>query len=616
MSSRIPIWLGLIFFLLFIWAKHECFANPESAQPAPPPRQVRSIQFKGVHAIPVRELKKILVTRQKRFAWFTKAPLDEKILEEDLQRIEKYYLSQGFYHARITSHKIVPLDGNNVRIEIEVEEGPPMMVSELNLVVEEDPSGSWRRELLNLMPMHPSDRFTTSAYQDIETTILRYFANWGYPKAKVDLRARLDKKTNLATVSVKAVHGPVCYFGSIRLEGNEGVEDNVILREITFRAGERFNAAKIQESQQHLFNLDLFQVVDFNIENLEGDQTTLPVRIILKESKKQTIRAGAGYGTEDSFRGQLQWEMRDFLGDGRRLQVNAKASSLVQFLEGKFIQPYLFGPQTSLLTSEGVRHETQESYENQKYFINPTINYKWSNRLTSYAGYNLEANRLLKVDLKAISQGPRNEENQDYYISSLVQGTTWEKLDSPIDPKKGWRLIENLEWASAGIGSQVDFIKLALEARGYMPLNKYGVLAAKLKWGGIQKLENTTQIPIFKLFFAGGTDSVRGYPYQKLGPLEPATGNPEGGLTLVEGSMEWRFPIRKPFEGVVFMDYGNVYKESYDLVWDDLRYTAGCGIRYLTLVGPLRLDFGYELNPPEHEPFNPYQVHFSIGQAF
>jgi outer membrane protein insertion porin family/translocation and assembly module TamA len=600
-----------------MWAPFVCAVQSDGPpSPLETPLQVRSIHFKGVQALPVSELKKILVTKHKRFAWLTKAPLDRKVFQEDLERIEKYYLSQGFYHAHVVSHRIESVGGNEVRIEIEVEEGPPMTVSEVNLMVEGEPSGPWHNELSSIIPLHPGNRFTTPIYQDIETAILLFFANWGYPKARVDLRARLDKKTNLAAVSVNIVHGPVCYFGHIELEGNESVGQNIILRELTFMAGERFNGAKIQESQQRLFNLDLFQVVDLNVQNLEGDETTLPVRILVKESKKQTVRVGAGYGTEDSFRGQVQWELRDFLGDGRRLQVNAKASSLVQFLETRLLQPYLFSPKSSLTVNGGVRHENQESFENQKYYLGPAINYKWSDRLTSYAGYSLEANRLLDVDLLAGNLGPANEENQDYYISSLVQGTTWEKVDSALDPKDGWRLIENLEVASAGFGSEVDFIKLTLEARGYMPIAKYGVLAGKLKMGGIQKLENTTQIPIFKLFFAGGTDSVRGYPYQLLGPLEEESGNPEGGMTLVEGSMEWRFPIRKPFDGVVFFDYGSVFKDSYEVLLDDLRYTAGCGFRYLTLVGPLRLDFGYQLNPPEHEQFSPYQVHFSIGQAF
>ena len=260
-------------------------------------------------------------------------------------------------------------------------------------------------------------------------------------------------------------------------------------------------------------------------------------------------------------------------------------------------------------------HENQESYENEKVYIRPIYEYKWSDNLLSFFGYNLEFNRLLAVDLSAAEKAATDQDRQQYYISSLIGGNTWEKVDSQVDPQKGWRILQNVEWASIGLGSEVDYFKLTIDGRGYLPTFDYGVLAAKLKWGGIEPLESTGVVPIFKRFFSGGTDSVRGYPYQRLGPLD-SYGNPVGGMELLEGSLEWRFPIRKPFEGVIFFDFGNVAPTLDRFSWNDTRYTAGAGFRYLTPIGPLRFDVGYELNPPEQNFFTPYQFHFSIGQAF
>ncbi len=612
--SCLPLRLVLLLVLLAGQAVYAHAREEKEKSPSPP--QVRLIQFKGVRSLSTGELKKIFTTKEKRFKFFGKAPLDEEVLGKDLDLLVKYYQSRGFYHARVVSHKVLPLVGKDVRVEIQIEEGPPMVVSEIALQVDGAREGPWHQALRSLAVLREGERFTTPAYQDTEKRILRYLGDWGHPKARLDMKATLDKRSNTAQVMVEVQTGPLCHVGDITLEGNENVADKVILRELTFKKGDRFNSTKISESQQRLFNLDLFQFVDITVENLESvDSTSIPVRILVKEAKKQTVRVGVGYGTEDEFRGQVQYEVRDFLGNGRRLQVNAKASSLVQFLEGKVLQPHLFDAKSSLTLTGGVRHEDQESFENRKVYVSPLLNYKWSERLSSFLGYNLEANRLLSVDLSKGALGPIDDENQEYYVSSLLMGNTWEQVDNTLNPRKGWRFLQSVEWASVGLGSEVDFVKLALEARGYLPLRKYGVLAAKLKYGGIQKLENTTDIPIFKRFFVGGSDSVRGYPYQRLGLLD-RRGNPIGGMTMTEGSLEWRFPIRGSFEGVLFFDAGGLYEESFHLGWNDTQYTSGCGIRYLTPVGPLRLDFGYQLNPPDQDFFSPYQFHFSIGQAF
>lgn len=604
----------LIFFL-FLLSAGVCSAGVRTEKDTPAP-QVRLIQFKGVHSVPVSDLKKLLATKEKRFKFFGKAPLEDEVLQKDLDLIVKYYQSRGFYHARVVSHRVVPLVGRNVRVEIEIEEGAPMLVSEIVLRVDGSDSGPWHEALGSLMALQPGERFTTPGYQDTEKKILRYLGDWGSPKARVEMKAILNKQTNRARVEVEVQTGPVCYVGDIIVEGNETISDRVILRELTFKKGDRYSVAKISESQQRLFNLDLFQFVDLLVEDMETEGSViLPIRILVKEAKKQTVKVGAGYGTEDEFRGQVQYEIRDFLGDGRRLQVNAKGSSLVQFLEGRLLQPHMFDPRSNLVLTGGVKREDQESFENQKLYVSPLLNYKWSESFSSHIGYNLETNRLLEVDLTRGALGPVDDENQEYYVASLVLGNALERVDNALNPRKGWRLLQNIEWASVGLGSEVDFFKLVLEGRGYLPLWKNGVLAGKLKWGGIQKLENTRDIPIFKRFFAGGSESVRGYPYQRLGPLD-RDGNPIGGMTLVEGSLEWRFPIRGSIEGVFFFDFGSVYDESFHLGVDDLRYTGGCGVRYLTPVGPLRLDIGYQLNPPDQDFFNPYQFHFSIGQAF
>jgi len=303
---------------------------------------------------------------------FTKAPLDEAVLAEDLERIKTYCRSQGFYHAQIESYEVVPLLGREVILEIQLKEGPPIVVSDLTLEVDEQPSGPWHEELLKVMPLHPGDGSAPPLIRESKKAALRYLSEWGYPKARVDLKAQLNKQTNLAEISVAVMLVRLVIWPGDR-EGNVNVGTQVILRELTFYPGDRFNGSKVQETQQRLFGLDLLQFVDMTVENMDGNDTLLPIHILVKEAKKQTVRVGFGYGTVEEFRGQLQWQIRNFMGDGRRLQVNAKASSLIQLLAGQFLQPYFLSPRSYLTVDGGIQHEDQVSFENQKEYVVPVF---------------------------------------------------------------------------------------------------------------------------------------------------------------------------------------------------------------------------------------------------
>jgi outer membrane translocation and assembly module TamA len=135
----------------------------------------------------------------------------------------------------------------------------------------------------------------------------------------------------------------------------------------------------------------------------------------------------------------------------------------------------------------------------------------------------------------------------------------------------------------------------------------------RLKLGFADPFDGSTEVPLFERFFAGGANSVRGYGRHRLGPLSSAD-DPVGGRSLIEGSLELRHPLFANLGGALFLDFGQVSLDSFDVPIDDLRYALGFGVSYTTPIGPLRLDLGFPLRPPHGD--QPWQVHFSIGQFF
>ena len=585
-----------------------------SAQTAAPP-VVRFIRFVGLKTFDAGRLEKIMETQAKRFRWGHGAPLDEAVLRRDLERIEKFYKSQGFYDARVLSHRLIRLGGREVILEITLDEGRPVLVDRVALLVDGAESGPWHDDLFAVIPLKEGRRFTTLDFEDTEKAVKRFLSLWGYPRADVWSTGTMDKEAKKAHIQVHVTLGPLCTFGAVRVEGNRRVETGLILRELTFRPGDRYRAKALADSQKRLMALKLFTFVDIQPLLEESSETAIPIIVTVKEAKSQTVRLGAGYGTEDQLRGRIGYEYRNFFGEGRTLELDAKASSLVRFFEGRLAQPHFLLDPLRLTVSGGVSREMQESYENEQYFLRPQVAWQFTENWLLNAGPNVEANRLVDVGLSPAAIRPSDQKGEEYYISSLVFGATYQRVDHLLDPRKGVQFFQRLEWGGTPTGSEVAFIKLGLEGRSYVPVDPLGVLAFRAKWGSIAELEDTTRIPIFKRYFSGGSTSVRGYPYQKLGPLDEE-GNPLGGLTLLELSCEWRFPLKSSWEGVLFFDTGNVFESRYELLWDQLRSTVGAGLRYKTPVGPLRLDVGYQLNPPDQDFFNRYQIHLSIGQAF
>jgi outer membrane protein insertion porin family len=181
-------------------------------------------------------------------------------------------------------------------------------------------------------------------------------------------------------------------------------------------------------------------------------------------------------------------------------------------------------------------------------------------------------------------------------------------------------LSGHLEQAGKWLWGTYNYWEVSGEARQYTRVGRSFVWANRVHFGTIDALGGTTSVPFFKRYFLGGASSIRGWGRFEVSPLS-GFGLPIGGLSMVEGSTEIRKPLIGKLGGVAFFDFGNVSDRSLD-VPTTLAYAAGPGLRYLTPVGPARIDFGFQLNRIQNLKVNgkpetrPWRIHFSIGQAF
>jgi outer membrane translocation and assembly module TamA len=228
-----------------------------------------------------------------------------------------------------------------------------------------------------------------------------------------------------------------------------------------------------------------------------------------------------------------------------------------------------------------------------------------------FIGYRLEYDRLDRIGQAAIDAlGGVRERGM---LSGPTFGLVWNTSDGPLNPTKGEVVSFTFGQAGKIWGGQYSFYKVTAEARKYLQLGWETILASRLKIGFAEPLGAEENLPIFERLYAGGEKSVRGYARRKLGPLD-ARGNPIGGLSLIEGSLELRRAIWGPLGGALFVDFGQVSTRSFDPPVNDLKFGSGFGASYQTPVGPLSLYVGFPWRPARGEAS--WQIYFSVGAFF
>ncbi len=614
-TSRLSRILGPILLSLML-------APVLGSAPVPPPpgadpqERLHALKISGNKTLKTQQIKEDLATlKPRRWFWKKRPVFRPEELDDAVERLKALYRRNGFYHTQVT-FKVKESPSGLVDISINIEEGPSIKVTGVEIQVEQSPVSPALAPLKAQHPLKPGDRFTEEAYESLKRVYLSYLGDNGYPRAKVTGQISLDDRLNTAQIRIKVVPGVLCYFGEVRIKGQVEAPERLIRRQILFKPGQKFSFKKIYDSQQKIYGLDLFKSVALTPEEVPEKITRIPILVAVQERKKKSLKLGLGYGDEDEFRVRMLMRYRNLFGGGRMFDVDAKYSRLEYRLTAGIINPQVFTTSYDLVLQTGVVRRYLPGFTDKAFFTQERLEKDlfWKFRL--YFGHGLEFSRPFNIPTETLILLTTTEAGKTYRASMFIWGFKQDTTDNPVDPRRGGRISLTGEVAPDFFGSDLQFASSVLDVRRYLRLGKSDfVLATRVKYGVIQPIEGTTEIPIFRRFFSGGIDSVRGYGLDLLGPRN-RSGNPVGGESVLEGSVEARIPLYQQFRGVIFLDAGNVFLKIKDTDPGQLKYAAGVGLRYQTFFGPLGVDFGFPLNRIDPRRDDPFRVHFTIGQAF
>ena len=433
--------------------------------------------------------------------------------------------------------------------------------------------------------------------------------NNGFPHVTISHELVLDLQHRRVKVIFIINSGTIAQFGGIKFYGNKNIPSSLIKRQLAFQTGDIFKRSLIDLSQQRIYSLNTFRIINVLATVEHDSQSVIPIRVNVIESPRFTTKFGVGWGTEDHFRTFLDFGWARFSGGARRLNVYLKHSKLEPYhAKIGLRQPAFLSPDMGLGSNLFIRKQDEPAYKLKRsgfqLYLQRQTKYKMNWGLT----YAFES---VNLDLKSIADAPPNSELSNLYNKSgLLFDISRNTTDDIFSPNQG--VNHSLSFKLNAIGpNDYRYAKWMFDMRSYTSL-RGNVLAMRLKGGAIKALETGGFIPVEDRFYSGGANSVRGWARHLLGPAD-SDNQPRGGRYLIETALELRKPIYKMLHGALFMDIGNVWQEAPNRFYTDLGHSIGLGLRFKTPVGPVRFDAAV---PTTKNSGNQVHWHLTIGEAF
>ncbi len=414
-----------------------------------------------------------------------------------------------------------------------------------------------------------------------------------------------DRETTTVDLTYNLFAGPVVCLGDLVVETEGRTRDSFVRRISTFQPGDSHNGDAVDELERRLALTRLYSIASVDVDpdtQRQGDGCVVrDVNVSLTDAPSRTLALGASFATSEGAGFQADWRRRNLTGRGDTLATRLNYAELERVLTASWTLPAFRGYGRKLTLSSSASDETTDAYDRKAVEINALYDYRWTQHLALVGGIGIEAAQETETTTK-----------NDYHILTGQAGLRWNDVDNELDPSQGFRV--NLLGEPSYVMGDLDgpFIRVTTEARGYTGFDqdRY-VIAGRAKVGTVYGADRD-DLPTDRRFYAGGGGSVRGYAYQGLGPVN-SSGDPVGGRSLLEVSIEGRIRLSDRFGAVAFVDAGEVGTAEVPK-FSTLRTGVGLGFRYFTGFGPLRVDVATPIDPEADD--DPFHVYISIGQAF
>ena len=551
---------------------------------------VKKIIFVGNSAYSSGKLKGLMGTSEENIlSWFTSAgDLNEENLGQDVAKLTSFYHNKGYVQARVGEPEI-KFEEDGIIITIRIVEGPQFKVGEVtmagDLIIPPE-------QLMKTVKIMKEEYYNRDILRLDVIRLTDIYADEGYANVDISPRIEQDPEKRIVNITFDIAKGKQVYFEAITISGNTKTRDKVIRRQLQVYEQGLYGGRRLKRSIQNLYRLDYFE--DIKVDTVKGSaDDKMRLRINVTEKNTGAFSFGAGFGNLENLFLTASIAERNLFGRGQTLALKGQLGAKTTRFTLSFTEPWLFDIPLSAGADVYNWSYDFSTYDKDSIGGNLRLGYP----LIDYTRISLTYTYDI-ADIKNVDEDAANSIKNDAGENIKSSITTRVRYDSRNDrfhPTKG--SSHNASYEFAGLGGTVGFNKIIGETGWYFPmiLKTVGVLHGKS--GYVKQLEGKT-LPDYEKFYMIGIDALRGFDRDDLSPRD-SDGSEIGGNKFVQFNAEVRFPLvpQAGVYGVVFFDTGDIYSESEDIELDNLRESAGGGIRWLSPMGPVRLEYGYILDP-------------------
>jgi outer membrane protein insertion porin family len=566
----------------------------------------RELEFTGLHAFSPRQAGSYFVGGETLLNLRGNRVFSPQALRNSLAALQEAYARAGYQEAVIRTNRVTRDEITGaVDVSISVQEGLPTIVRSVTIETGDTAAATNR-------VLEPKQPYSRLWQQELAQKLLAEQHRDGFPDAAVEF-IPLGRETNDAQIQLDlAAHvtpGPLIRVGKIEVAGNRRTMTSILERRIQLETGAPLNRVEAEKSRQRLARLGVFDSVRLRYE--DADEQTRDVIYDVEEGKPISLSLLGGYGSYELLRGGLEFENRNLFGRAHALRLRGVQSFKATKGDAFYTVPEVLGENVSLFAQGSGLQREEISFIREEYAGSVGLQ-------TRLAPIKTEVTlRYVYEFLNARELGTASTNETgvtDAQAAALVLDLHRDRRDNPLLPSRGLKLFSRLELASASLGGNVDYQRLVLGATYHANLGGGRLLhlgvthGVSFTWGSADD-----ELPFNKRFFPGGGNSVRGYQEGEASPLD-ADGQQLGAETYTQANFELEQLITKNWSVVAFFDAVGIAQQRANYPWDEILSSVGGGLSWRSLIGPVRLEYGYNLNRRQHDPAG--TLHFSIGFPF